>query len=152
MIKIKLFLFPNLYDTQHFKYFQKAIVIYLSIQMLTKMSRISNHLSCTHITDSCQITYEIFMSCRSHWWHERLGEEYASDLGNLVEWLYNCGDFATQVALVELLHIDGRHSHTVKAATKQISEQLGNWICSSVLGQTRLQTLVRTLYKSGYGT
>ena len=44
------------------------------------------------------------------------------------------------------------HSHTVKAAMKQISEQLGNWICSSVLGQTRLQTLVRTLYKSGYGT
>ena len=34
---------------------------------------------------------------------ERLGEEYASDLGNLVDWLYNCGDFATQVALVELL-------------------------------------------------
>ena len=34
---------------------------------------------------------------------ERLGEEYASDLGRLVDWLYNCGDYTTQAALVELL-------------------------------------------------
>ena len=34
---------------------------------------------------------------------ERLGEEYASELGKLVDWLYICGDFNTQAALVELL-------------------------------------------------
>ena len=34
---------------------------------------------------------------------ERLGEEYASDLGNLVDWLYICGDYNTQADLVELL-------------------------------------------------
>ena len=34
---------------------------------------------------------------------ERLGEEYASELGKLVDWLYICGDYNTQAALVELL-------------------------------------------------
>ena len=34
---------------------------------------------------------------------ERLGEEYAADLDKLVDWLYTCGDYTTQAALVELL-------------------------------------------------
>ena len=34
---------------------------------------------------------------------ERLGEEYVSDLDKLVDWLFSCGDYNTQAALVELL-------------------------------------------------
>ena len=34
---------------------------------------------------------------------ERLGEEYVSDLDKLVDWLFSCGDYTTQTALVELL-------------------------------------------------
>ena len=34
---------------------------------------------------------------------ERLGAEYSSHLERLVDWLFNCGEFSTQAALVELL-------------------------------------------------
>ena len=34
---------------------------------------------------------------------ERLGDEYSSHLERLVDWLFNCGEFSTQAALVELL-------------------------------------------------
>ena len=34
---------------------------------------------------------------------ERLVEEFAVDLGKLVDWLYTCGDYATQATLVEVL-------------------------------------------------
>lgn len=34
---------------------------------------------------------------------ERLGEEYVADLDKLVDWLFSCGDYSTQTALVELL-------------------------------------------------
>ena len=34
---------------------------------------------------------------------ERLGEEYVADLDKLVDWLFSCGDYTTQTALVELL-------------------------------------------------
>ena len=34
---------------------------------------------------------------------EKLGEEYLSDLDKLVDWLFSCGDYTTQVALVEFL-------------------------------------------------
>ena len=34
---------------------------------------------------------------------QRLGEEYVSDLDKLVDWLFSCGDYTTQTALVELL-------------------------------------------------
>ena len=34
---------------------------------------------------------------------ERLGDEYSSHLERLVDWLFNCGEFPTQAALVELL-------------------------------------------------
>ena len=34
---------------------------------------------------------------------ERLGEEYVYDLDKLVDWLFSCGDYPTQAALIELL-------------------------------------------------
>ena len=34
---------------------------------------------------------------------ERLGEEYVADVDKLVDWLFSCGDYTTQTALVELL-------------------------------------------------
>ena len=34
---------------------------------------------------------------------ERLGEEYVADLDKLVDWLFSCGDYPTQAALIELL-------------------------------------------------
>ena len=34
---------------------------------------------------------------------ERLGAEYSSHLERLVDWLFICGEFSTQAALVELL-------------------------------------------------